>query len=116
VTGRWFSRGTPVSSTNKTDRHDITKILFNVALNTITLALLYIAHNVQDCSVLYNNAVRQVICENWHLTRMWKTIGCHIASLRSEVWAHKASLTLPLLIDMPIPNQESKVGGRVIVC
>ena len=28
--------GTPVSSTNKTDRHDITEILLKVALNTIT--------------------------------------------------------------------------------
>jgi hypothetical protein len=27
--------GTPVSSTNKTDRHDITEILLKVALNTI---------------------------------------------------------------------------------
>jgi len=26
--GRWFSPGTPVSSTNKTDRHDITEICF----------------------------------------------------------------------------------------
>jgi hypothetical protein len=26
VTGRWFSPGIPVSSTNKTDRHDIAKI------------------------------------------------------------------------------------------
>ena len=26
VTGRWFSPGTPVSSTNKTDRQDITEI------------------------------------------------------------------------------------------
>jgi hypothetical protein len=26
--------GTPVSSTNKTDRHDITEILLKVALNT----------------------------------------------------------------------------------
>ena len=34
-TGRWFSRGTPVSSTNKTDRYDITEILLKVALNTI---------------------------------------------------------------------------------
>jgi hypothetical protein len=25
--GQWFSPGTPVSSTNKTDRHDITEIL-----------------------------------------------------------------------------------------
>jgi len=29
--------GTAVSSTNKTDRHDITEILLKVALNTITL-------------------------------------------------------------------------------
>jgi hypothetical protein len=33
--GRWFSPGTPVSPTNKTDRHDITEILLNVLLNTI---------------------------------------------------------------------------------
>jgi transposase InsO family protein len=26
VTGQWFSAGSPVSSTNKTDRHDITEI------------------------------------------------------------------------------------------
>jgi hypothetical protein len=32
---RWFSPGTPVSSTNKIDRHDITEILLKVALNTI---------------------------------------------------------------------------------
>ena len=38
--GRWFSPGTPVSSTNKTDRHEITKILLKVALNTITLTLI----------------------------------------------------------------------------
>ena len=34
-TGWWFSPGPPVSSTNKTDRHDITEILLKVALNTI---------------------------------------------------------------------------------
>jgi hypothetical protein len=37
MTGRWFSLGTTVSSTNKTDHHDITEILLKVALNTITL-------------------------------------------------------------------------------
>jgi hypothetical protein len=36
ATGRWFSPGTPVFSTNKTDRHDITEILLKVALNTIS--------------------------------------------------------------------------------
>jgi hypothetical protein len=30
-----FLRETPVSSTNKTDRHDIAEILLKVALNTI---------------------------------------------------------------------------------
>jgi hypothetical protein len=30
--GRWFSLGTPVSSTTKTDRHDIDEILLKVAL------------------------------------------------------------------------------------
>jgi len=37
--GRLFSPGTRVSSTNKTDGHDITEILLKVALNTITLTL-----------------------------------------------------------------------------
>ena len=31
--------GTPVSSTNKTDRHDITETLLILTLNTITLTL-----------------------------------------------------------------------------
>jgi hypothetical protein len=37
VTGQWFSPSTAVSSTNKTDCHDITEILLKVALNTITI-------------------------------------------------------------------------------
>ena len=35
ATGRWFSPGPPVSSTNKTDHHDIAEILLKVELNTI---------------------------------------------------------------------------------
>jgi len=42
VAGQCFSPGSPVSSTNKTDGHDITEILLKVALNTITLTLNYI--------------------------------------------------------------------------
>jgi hypothetical protein len=34
ATGRWFSLSSLVSSTYKTDRHDITEILLKVALNT----------------------------------------------------------------------------------
>jgi len=35
ATSRWFSPGPSVSSTNKTDHHDITDILLKVALNII---------------------------------------------------------------------------------
>jgi len=42
VTGWWFSPGTPVSSSNKTDRHDIAEILLNLALNPLTIN---ITHN-----------------------------------------------------------------------
>jgi hypothetical protein len=37
ATGRWFSPGSPVSSTNKTDRHDITEILLKVAFNAVKM-------------------------------------------------------------------------------
>ena len=37
ATGRWFSHGTPVSFITEANRHDITEIVLNVALSTITL-------------------------------------------------------------------------------
>ena len=36
-TAQWLSKGTAVSSTNKTDHHDINEILLKVSLSTITL-------------------------------------------------------------------------------
>ena len=35
ATGRWFSRGSPVSSTNETDNHDMTEMLLKVAVSFI---------------------------------------------------------------------------------
>ena len=46
--GRWFSPGIPVSSTNKTDRHDIAEILLKVAVNTITPLNLFDLRRVSD--------------------------------------------------------------------
>ena len=46
--GRWFSPCTPVSYTNKTDRHDITEILLKVALNTINQP------DYVNCCLIYN--------------------------------------------------------------
>ena len=55
--GQWFSPGIPVSSTNKTDSHDITEILLKVALNTIT-SLQYAEHEM-NYLVLHNSLKQQ---------------------------------------------------------
>ena len=39
LSGRWFSSGTPIFFTNKSNRHDIAEILLKVMLNSITLIL-----------------------------------------------------------------------------
>jgi hypothetical protein len=50
--GRWFSPGTPASSTTKTGCHDIAEILLKVAINTknpIHLTMIYILYiNIWD--------------------------------------------------------------------
>ena len=46
--GRWFSTGTAISPTNKTDRHDIAEILLKVALNTITLTPSQVCYMCSD--------------------------------------------------------------------
>ena len=45
ATGRWFS---PVTSINKTDRHDITEILLKVALNTFNQTNPIKRHPIRD--------------------------------------------------------------------
>jgi hypothetical protein len=49
---QWFSPGPPISSINKTNRHDITEILLKVALNTIkpnqAILWLYIVKDIQN--------------------------------------------------------------------
>ena len=50
--------GTPVSSTNKNDRHDITEILLTVALNTINLTyMMYILLLTYFCIVWLTNCI-----------------------------------------------------------
>ena len=59
ATGRWFSSGNPVSSTNKMDGHDIVEILLKVALNTITLTLYW---NSLDSWYLFSWCQGNVLC------------------------------------------------------
>jgi len=64
ICGRWwFSLGIPVSSTNKTDCHDITEILLKVALNTIISNLTFI------------NCIMTTRClEKWTLKSWWTLV------------------------------------------
>ena len=45
ATGRWFSTGTLISSTNKTDRHDITDTLLKTAWNKINITPICIVYS-----------------------------------------------------------------------
>jgi hypothetical protein len=70
ATGRWIYPSTSVSSTNKTDHHDITEILLKVALNTITLTLTLIYD--YNCNILlpvysFVNTIQCVSFEICHL-------------------------------------------------
>ena len=53
MAGCWFSLGTPVSSTNKTDHHDITEILLKVALNTINQSIKSVVYIDNILSVIF---------------------------------------------------------------
>jgi hypothetical protein len=48
--GRWFSPGTPASSTTKTGRHDIAEILLKVVLNTKNQSITKQLNNRQSYS------------------------------------------------------------------
>jgi hypothetical protein len=54
-----FAQGSPVFSTNKTSRYDITEILLKVALNTITITLLHVT-----CNTLITFATRPFLFMN----------------------------------------------------
>ena len=59
-TCQWFSPATPVYSTNKTDRHNITEILLKVTLNAISLnqpTIVYKIFNISKGSGWLNDQV-----------------------------------------------------------
>ena len=67
ATGQWFSPVTSVSSTNKTDRHDITEILLKVAKTTMNLSRSLIwpcfFHSPCLCYLHYFLYIRLVSCD-----------------------------------------------------
>ena len=58
--GRWFSPGTPTSSTTKTGRHDLVEILLKVALNTKNQSIMYCKN---DFSKKYFSKGSEIRCD-----------------------------------------------------
>ena len=69
-TGRWFSPGAPVYSTNKTDRQDITEILLKVALTLSNQPTKRNGHQLPtelDCAKKQTN----VLCTFLYILRIY---------------------------------------------
>ena len=71
--GRWCSPGTRVSSTNKTDRHDITEILVKVALSTIKPLHYYKELRFWSWYIILSELVTSI---ESHKGRLFSTINC----------------------------------------
>ena len=76
---QWFSPDPPVSSTNKTDSHDITEILLKVAFNTIkqTNKLDCLVHDIAE--ILLNLA----LSTNQSINRVFSNVEWRIFQLNS---------------------------------
>jgi len=97
--GLWFSPGNPVSSANKTDRHNIlvTEILYKVALTTINIA--------------QNSYLKMFYGRRERYDPLYEMHHCSSFSL---VWTPKASLSPPLFIKVLVQSQ--KVSSQAFVC
>ena len=94
--GRWFSPGIPVSSINKSDRHEITDILFKVALNTITITLniglhwriiLKLSENLQINEMHFGTFKTHV-----YLIRKFILFCAILFKVRRELWDSRRSV------------------------
>ena len=111
ATDRWFSPGTPVSSINKIDHHDIAEILLKVAFNTIN----------QSNPVHYGN--------KWHSSsKVFERFAEHETIIRPAIsitlqqfnykvgksekkiifQSYKTSFNLPRFIEVPVPSHDSE--------
>jgi hypothetical protein len=83
--GRWFSLGTPASSTTKTGRHDIAEILLKVALNTINQIKLNqittMTLHVKYCCISIVASEDQFLCIKIDVYVFIKTQLCNIFTI-----------------------------------
>jgi hypothetical protein len=97
----WFSPGTPVSSTNKTDCDDITEILLKVALNTLNLNLRTPYYLIHSCLPDREN----------NSTNINKTnTTTHIKSLNTKKTMTYAKAKIKNKFVSPYPTDTVKIG------
>ena len=86
--GRWFSLGTPSSSTTKTGCHDIAEILLKMALNTKNQ--IKSINQVSGISAIFRTRTNPIICRNYMYIinegekgqrSKWTTSECHWKSI-----------------------------------
>ena len=68
-----------------------------------------------DHSILYNNAIRPFICEGGILLAYGKHLHDRIILLGGNVCAHKASLTPPLFVEVPVPSGEIETSCMCVL-
>ena len=102
---QWLETGTPVSSTNKTDGHDIAEILLKVVLNTITLFkwsyavaitwysslvnFLHFHFLLQNCSTNWNQIWQAWLSGRGHMYKIvkWSWSNMRRAVCEIEKWS-----------------------------
>jgi hypothetical protein len=80
ATGRWLSPDPPVSSTNKTDPHDITEILLKVALSTIKPTKYILLYNFrrENSTLLEPQDVDKISSSESILTESCRSAPCDL--------------------------------------
>ena len=73
ATGRWFSPVLQFFATNKTDRHDITEILLNVALNTTKQTNIFSCKKGMRINIICTYIILRINI-SWYLIHVWRTM------------------------------------------
>ena len=109
--GRLFSPGTLVSSTNKTDHHDITEILLKVALNTITLTLYFYKYKHFIVISLYYPQHFRMNSEIllWHL---FVTLSCYSCYIFCPRWLIFWFTFIPLKVNNIQASIDANTRGK----
>jgi hypothetical protein len=75
ATCRWLSPGSPVSSTNKTDRHDITEILLNTIKQTNKTKYILYEPPTNQMGIMTNRTFLLSRNSRWHHNTEAKTVN-----------------------------------------